>query len=353
VRIHSNLKDYEVNFFNDFNFLKGFDKESTLFVVDSNVMSLYSDVMDSLNSQRIIPFEALEQNKTIQKALEICDPFIQLPSKRNSVIVSIGGGITQDVTGFVANILYRGIRWVYVPTTLLAQCDSCIGSKTSLNYQGYKNLLGTFYPPDEIYIVTSFLQTLSQKDFCSGLGELIKFACMQGDEGIVAIESSLQALLDRDSKTLNSCISDALLFKKGFIEEDEFDQGKRVLLNFAHTFGHALENVSCYEIPHGIAVALGMLMANRISLHRGLLKESNQLRIESLVRKLIKASEIELATYPIEGFLSAMRKDKKQTNDSLRAILLLDEGLLLEVKDITYWEVEDALVSLRDLHALD
>ncbi len=109
--------------------------------------------------------EANEENKVISTVLSICEKIMEMPSKRNTVLLSIGGGIIQDITGFVANVIYRGIRWIFIPTTLLAACDSCIGGKTSLNYKTYKNLLGTFYPPDEIHICSQMFRTLGEKDF--------------------------------------------------------------------------------------------------------------------------------------------------------------------------------------------
>lgn len=195
----------------------------------------------------------------------------EIPAKRNAHLISIGGGIIQDITGFVANVLYRGIFWTFIPTTLLASCDSCIGGKTSLNYKKYKNLLGTFYPPDEIFICPKFFKTLTDKDFKSGLGEVVKFNIMAGPNGLANIENNIEKLLLRDEDCLNEFVRSSLSFKKDFIEIDEFDRGERIKLNFAHTFGHAIETVTGYEIPHGTAVAIGMIMADYIAVKRGLL----------------------------------------------------------------------------------
>lgn len=141
--------------------------------------------------------------------------------------------------------------------------------KTSLNYKKFKNLLGTFFPPDEIRICTPFFKTLTEKDFQSGLGEVVKFNVMFGEKGIRNIEDNIDELLKRDDDKLLQFVNSSLLFKKDFIEEDEFDRGVRIHLNFAHTFGHAFETMSHYEIPHGTAVAMGTIVANRISLSRG------------------------------------------------------------------------------------
>ena len=197
-----------------------------------------------------------------------------LSMKRHDTLVSIGGGIVQDVTGFAANIYNRGLKWMFIPTTLLAQADSCIGSKTSLNFSNFKNSLGTFYAPDNILIYLDFVKTLTHDDYLSGLGEVAKFNIMSAKEGIKRLEKNMDKLLSRDTKTLKFFIERSLAFKKDFIEEDEYDFGKRNLLNFAHTFGHAFETVSQYKIPHGQAVTLGLMVANNISTQRAILDDA-------------------------------------------------------------------------------
>ena len=289
--------------------------------------------------------EATEENKRLDTALAICEKITEIPAKRNATLVSIGGGIIQDITGFVANITYRGINWVFVPTTLLAACDSCIGGKTSLNYKKFKNLLGTFYPPDEIHICSQMFQTLTERDFKSGLGEVVKFNIMAGEDGLANIESNIGDLLERKPETINRFIETSLSFKKKFIEEDEFDKGERIKLNFAHTFGHAIEVITEYEIPHGTAVAMGMIMANYISSERGLLNDDIVSRSEDVLLKVIDI-DVKLLDKPFEDYMKAMRKDKKQVGDSLTAVLISrygKNGELSVVHDVTEKEVMDAI----------
>lgn len=261
--IHSKFKDYSVVFKNELSFLRDyFTRKETFFVIDKNVYQLYQDSMfETLSEEKYMLIDAKEEKKNIHTVLDICEEMTKLSGKRNIHLISVGGGITQDITGLVANILYRGIRWTFVPTTLLAACDSCIGGKTSLNYKQFKNLLGTFYPPDEILICASVLETLTEKDFQSGLGEVVKFNVMYGDEGIEKIERDIEKLLEREETTVSKYIHSSLEFKKVYIEEDEFDRGIRIHLNFAHTFGHAIESVTEYAIPHGTAVAMGTIIA--------------------------------------------------------------------------------------------
>ncbi len=351
MMIKSRLKEYEVIFEQGLGFLAELVKNPLAqYVIDSNVYQLYQAYFSEINMDRLILVEANEQSKVIETALEICEKMTNIPAKRNAVLVSIGGGIIQDITGFAANILYRGIKWIFVPTTLLAQSDSCIGGKTSLNYHKYKNLLGTFYPPDIIYICPEFVNTLSQADFESGMGEVIKFNIMRGKEGIEHIESGMPLLMKRESNAVKEAIQNSLEFKKDFIEKDEFDKGERIKLNFAHTFGHAVETVTNYQIPHGTAVVIGMIMADSISVGRGLLKEELARKSEELLLQVIHIN-LSVMDKPIEEFIQAIRKDKKQIDSGLTAVLMTDVPKDLKiVHDVTAEEVTRALDYFRALY---
>lgn len=346
MNIKSRIKDYEVIIENDLSFLTALShKDNTLYVVDKNIYELYGEFLSDIPKSLVFILEATEQNKVIDTALDICERLTEIPAKRNATLVSIGGGIIQDITGFVANITYRGIHWIFVPTTLLSACDSCIGGKTSLNYKRYKNLLGTFFPPEEIHIASEFFMTLTERDFKSGLGEVIKFNIMAGRLGLNNIENNISALLERNADILNKFVDSSLAYKKGFIELDEFDCSERIKLNFAHTFGHAIEVIAEYEIPHGTAVAIGMIMANSISARRGLLDIDVVERSENVLLDVIDI-DLHLLEQGIEGFIDAMRKDKKQTSKALTAVLIAnyeDEPELCIVRDISVDEVQYAV----------
>ncbi|MCD7746088.1 MAG: hypothetical protein LUI13_12550 [Lachnospiraceae bacterium] len=348
--IHSKFKDYEVKIEQNLDFLEVLSQEeNTEFVIDQKVYDLYQEHFQAIPANRLILIEATEQNKVIQTALDICEKMTEIPAKRNAQLVSVGGGIIQDITGFVANILYRGIRWIFVPTTLLASCDSCIGGKTSLNYKKYKNLLGTFYPPDQLHICSAFFKTLTERDYKSGLCEVVKFNIMAGEDRLAQITEDMDGLLVRESGCVNRYVESSLLFKKSFIEVDEFDRGERIKLNFAHTFGHAIEVVTNYEIPHGTAVAIGMIMADSISLKRQLLSAELVTGSENVLLKVIDINP-ELLDVPQEQVLDAMRKDKKQTSQSLTAVLLTENGLEL-IHDMETEEVAYAFDYFRSLYA--
>lgn len=342
--IKSSTKDYEVNIYRDFAKAKeiGIDK-NTFVVVDKLLYGLYQEeLFSSIPKEQLYILEATEENKRIETALEICEIMTNIPAKRNAKLISFGGGIVQDVTGFVANILYRGIHWTFFPTTLLAACDSCIGGKTSLNYKKFKNLLGTFFPPDEIIICTPFFKTLSEKDFLSGLGEVVKFNVMFGESGIRNMEENIDALISHSDDKLEEFVNSSLLFKKDFIEEDEFDRGVRIHLNFAHTFGHAFETMSNYEIPHGTAVAMGTVVANRISLSRGWLEKDKAERVENILWKIIHIDAAHMKV-DMDEIISAIHKDKKQIGKELTAVLMKDDMKLVIVHDVKRDEIEAAV----------
>ncbi len=347
--IKSNIKDYQLTIEENFDFVADLIKlENAYYVVDKGLYDLYYDrLFSQIPADKLTIIEALEVNKTIETALMLCETMTQIPAKRNAHLVSFGGGIIQDITGFVANILYRGIHWTFVPTTLLAACDSCIGGKTSLNYKQYKNLLGTFYPPEEIRVCSLFFKTLSEKDFLSGLGEVVKFNLMYGEKGLRRIERDLQSLLNRDEQALNTYLESSLAFKKPFIEEDEFDMGVRIHLNFAHTFGHSFETVSQYMIPHGTAVAMGMIAANRVSLSRGYLSEEAVVSSEKVLKQIIHV-DLSKISFNVDTIIDAMRKDKKQTSTDLTAVLLFDDMKLGIFRDIKREEIVASLNSLID-----
>ncbi len=357
IEICSHFKDYTVNFTDSLaSIMEAYDKPESFFVLDRKIIELYGKELGAdgqtgtdrgLPEDRLFIIDALEENKTVETALDICEKMTAMPSKRNTHLVSIGGGIVQDITGFVANVLYRGINWTFYPSTLLAGCDSCIGGKTSLNYKGYKNLLGTFYPPDEIVIYPGLYRTLTDRDYMSGLGEVVKFNVMAGKDGIDRIEKDMDSLLARDHDTVNDYIQRSLTFKKDFIEEDEFDKGRRILLNFAHTFGHAYEVSSAYEIPHGSAVALGMVTANRVSSKREMLNTDFAERIEAVCRRILKL-KLKEEWFADDTILGAIRKDKKQVDTAIRAVLMDNDLTLHIVKDLADDEVKDAVAYIRE-----
>lgn len=351
INVSSRVRDYAVHFQDGPGFLDELVRlPHRLFVVDENVWRLHSrGCLAGIPEADRMPFSVSEERKTLEGVAEVYDRLMARSAKKNMTLVSIGGGIVQDVTGFVASTLYRGLHWVYVPTTLLAQADSCIGSKTSLNYKRFKNLLGTFYPPAEIHVHAPFLATLGEDDFRSGLGEVVKLHLMGGAASTAALAAALPAIRAREPGALLEAIRRSLAVKLSFMEGDEFDTGRRNLLNFGHCFGHALETVSGYAVPHGQAVVVGMLFANLAAVRRGLLRaeEAERLAEALLLPSLsVRLREEYLAH---DGILAAMQQDKKRVGAGLVVVMMHDGHALEKHVDFTEAELRSATADLRAL----
>ena len=348
VTIHSNVRDYTVHFQETARFFEDFERfPQRLFVIDENVWNHHrSGCLSAIPPMECLIFSATEERKNLDSVMEIYDQLMERSAKKNLTLISIGGGIVQDVTGFAASTLYRGLQWIFVPTTLLAQADSCIGSKTSLNYKRFKNLVGTFYPPAEVHIHPPFLKTLGETDFLSGLGEVAKLHVMGGAESAQELVDNLQLIKQRETDPLLQAIRNSLSIKLSYLEGDEFDTGRRNLLNFGHCFGHALETVSNYAIPHGQAVVVGMLFANLAAVRRGLLSRvfadylSESLFLKSLLTSLRREA------FSFKPILEAMKQDKKRVGDGLVVVMMKDDYELIKVVDFR----EDELhVVMQDL----
>lgn len=295
------------------------DQPNTITFIDSNVSRLYPELYRDKN----IVVECTENVKTLDGTHSIFDNLIERKANIQTRLVVIGGGILQDLIGFCASTYCRGIQYDLVPTTLLSQADSCLGGKTSINVKGKKNILGTFYPPNKIYICTEFLKTLSILDYCSGLGEVYKFHILENKIDQFDIDGNISDMVYR-----------GLLFKGDILSRDEFDKGERRYLNFGHTFGHALETTSQNSLPHGIAVILGCMIASRIASklehkvpnYNQLLKKG----IELINRANIK---LEQSWFDLESLLEIVKSDKKSTG-KLTMALSTDHNFLQDIEDI-------------------
>ncbi len=345
IEITSRLRDYPVHISSDAGFVAGFEKlPNRCYVVDENVWRLYKDsALAALDRSLVIVQPIGEELKTMESVCALYDRLVVLPAKRNLTVISIGGGILQDITGYMASTLYRGLDWRYAPTTLLAQADSCIGGKTSLNYGRYKNLVGTFYPPNEVFIYTPFLQTLARPDFYSGLGEVIKLHIMGGPERLAALRALLPSVAARDEEALAAAVTASLEIKRDYITDDEFDRGRRNLLNFGHCFGHAIETTSDFRVPHGQAVLAGIILAEIVARNRGLVSRelADELRRELLEPNLVVRPP--RASLAPDAVIDAMGKDKKRRGAGLALVVLKDGHEMQRLDDLTPGEARQAL----------
>jgi 3-dehydroquinate synthase len=289
------------------------------YLVDTNVADIYrAELMQLIDYEQIIEINATEENKSIENIIPIIKELLEKRIKRNHILVGIGGGIMQDITCFIASNLMRGMEWKFIPTTLLSQADSCIGSKSSVNIQGYKNILGTFNPPVEIFINKIFLKTLKLAEIKSGIGEIFKAHAIDSAEGFNDVAENYDAMLE-NFDLLQRFIAQSLNIKKKYIEIDEFDKGIRNIFNYGHSFGHAIESVTSFMIPHGIAVSIGMDIANYVSYRLGLTSLENfEYRHIALCKNYEGYSIKEIQA---QILVSTMSYDKKNIDSKLNVIL--------------------------------
>lgn len=322
IPIKSSIRDYNVYFENDYfsRLLKDYI-DGDLIILDSNISKLYADIIIRFPNSLII--DSNELSKSYIVIANIIDQIIKKEFRRDNKLIAIGGGIIQDITAFIASILFRGVEWIFYPTNVLSQCDSCIGSKTSINFYKFKNLLGGFYPPKYIVIDTSFLKTLNKLDIASGLGEILHY-CLVSSEIDYELFIELSNKILQEVETINPLLRRSLLIKKKMIEIDEFDKGPRNIFNYGHSFGHALESTLDYDIPHGIAVSFGIDLANFVSIKYNYLSISKR-------NEYRKGCEIVFSNYQLPDidtskFINALMRDKKNKGNKLGLILTKEAG---------------------------
>jgi 3-dehydroquinate synthase len=329
LRVQSIYGDYRVRFENDFSKrLAAEVRAGDVMVLDDNVRRLYAHRLDNiLSAHKHLVLEATEEQKSYMQLEWILRWLIENGFKKNQRLIAIGGGITQDVTAFIASILYRGVDWLFFPTTLLAQGDSCIGSKTSINFDRYKNQVGTFYPPAEVLIDLEFLGTLPKWAILSGMGEMIHYFLVAGEADFRRMQAEYHLSL-QDRAVMRGLIARSLEIKRAFIEKDEFDRAERQVLNYGHSFGHAIESLSNYAIPHGIAVSFGMDIANHLSVKLGFISEELRQDIRQLLAWNWNSYHVQ--DIEVEGLIAALGKDKKNIGSEIRVILTRGLGQMFK-----------------------
>lgn len=332
--VKSNIHDYEVHFIDDVKTTLASElKEGDFIIIDNKVKALYPEwFQDALENYNYIGIDATEPQKSYQEVEPVINTLIERGFRKNHRLIAVGGGITQDVTAFIASILYRGVQWYFFPTTLLAQGDSCIGSKTSINFGKFKNQVGGFYPPNKIYVQPEFLNSLPMKELKSGLGEMAHYFVVASEEDFERYKRDYtQALVDK--KVLGGLIARSLEIKKSYIEIDEYDKNERQVFNYGHSFGHAIESLTKYGIPHGIAVSFGMDMSNFVSMKKGYITSDVRLNSRALFEQIWEGYADKVKVLDIDTYLVALSKDKKNKGKLLG--LILNKGYGKVFKDFT------------------
>jgi len=266
-----------------------------------------------------------EQTKTVSTWAGVIDRLVELRAGRDICLVALGGGVIGDICGFAAATWMRGVPFVQVPTSLLAQVDSSVGGKTGVNHAGGKNLIGAFHQPAAVIADTDTLDTLPDREFRAGLAEVVKYGAIRDPGFFEWLENNAARILSRDPAALAAVIEKSVRNKAAVVAEDELEAGTRAILNFGHTFAHALETVSKYSrFVHGEAVAIGMVLAARLSESRGLCAGGTAERISGLLARFSLSAALP-TEYPAETLLDAMALDKKVLAGKRRLVLL--EGL--------------------------
>ncbi|HWP00922.1 MAG TPA: 3-dehydroquinate synthase [Methylococcus sp.] len=267
-----------------------------------------------------------EAYKTMESAMAVFDVLLARRFSRTCCVVALGGGVIGDLAGFVAACYQRGVTFVQIPTTLLAQVDSSVGGKTAVNHPGGKNMIGAFHQPRCVVADTDTLGTLPDRELCAGLAEVIKYGLIRDAEFFLWLEANLERLLARDGAALTYAIERSCRNKAEVVAEDETESGVRATLNLGHTFGHAIETGTGYgTYLHGEAVAIGMGLAADLSRRLGWLTEEQVARIVALLRRARLPVDPPAGLGP-EEFLQHMAVDKKNRDGELRLILLEDLG---------------------------
>lgn len=328
--------------------LKLFDLEhrKLCIVTDSNVGSIYAkqleDILREVSSHVVVfTFPAGEENKNLDTVKALYERLIQEKFDRKDMLVALGGGVVGDLTGYAAATYLRGIDFIQIPTTLLSQVDSSIGGKTGVDFDTYKNMVGAFHQPKLVYMNLSVLQSLSDAQYYSGMGEILKHGLIKNEGYYIWLIEHLYEIYEKDMDVLEEMICESCIIKSAVVEKDPKEQGERALLNFGHTIGHAIEKLKNFELLHGECVALGSVAAAYISYKKELLSKEEFYEI----RDMYVAFQLPITVSGLDAtqILEVTKRDKKMDSGQIKFILLKKMGKAIIDNTITDEELLDAI----------
>jgi len=335
-----------------------FPKQQLVIITDHHVREIYGESLKQALIKRkyrveLLSFTAGEGSKTAATKEQLEEKMLEHQCGRDTLILALGGGVVGDVAGFVAATYLRGIPYVQLPTTLLAMLDSSVGGKTGINTSRGKNLIGAYWQPSAVIADFSCLTTLPKKQFVSGFIEAIKMFITSDTGRFHEAQGGFDSLLTGDPLLLEKLISAAVSIKMGVVARDEKENGERMILNFGHTIGHALEHVSQYQIMHGYAVALGILVEMKISELLGILLPEDYKVVQIFLGRL-KITPALLAGINVSEVLAATKNDKKVRGGVARYVLLRKLGEVDKTGGIVAHPVNDEVVieALKKVFAL-
>ena len=311
--------------------------EKVFVVTDTEVHRLYPAFFRTCEP---IVIGTGERIKTLDTVALIYEKLLEKEADRSIFLIGVGGGVVCDIVGFAAATYLRGVRFGFVPTTLLSQVDAAVGGKNGVNFSGFKNKIGTITQPDFVWCDPAFFRTLPERETRSGLAEVVKHALI-ADAGLFDyIENNVQDILSLESTVMERLVLDCLRIKAGVVSRDEKEQGERRILNFGHTVGHAVEQLS--GLAHGEAVSIGMAAAAALSVRLGLLSAGKLTRILNLLRQLHLPVSLPA---PAGEIVAALGQDKKREGDALHFVLLNDSGHAV-VREISLTELRALLLEI-------
>ena len=330
-----------------------FIQKKIAIITDKNVNNCqYSNLLDQIRDLKInshlFLIEPGESSKSWHNLKEVLEWLTELNFDRTDYIIAFGGGVVGDLVSLAASLFRRGINLIQVPTTLLSQVDSSVGGKTAINSEAAKNSIGTFYHPRAVYCDISFLSTLSERDFLSGYAEIFKMALVFDKDFYKFLVENQKLTLARDKRVLMYIIEKSLELKSKVVEVDETEKGERALLNFGHTFGHALESYFNYtqKLLHGEAVSLGMVLASCFSCKEGYIAQSKLSDIKKHLDTMklpTVITQIHNHKLDIGKILSFMKQDKKVVGSNINLILLKDIGTGFIKRNVSFEKLETYL----------
>ena len=317
-------------------------------IVDKKVFDTHLKNDIKIDKKRIYLVDATESIKNIDTVLSICEFYAKHNINKGSDIYVVGGGILQDLGGSASYLFKRGVPWSYLPSTLLGISDSCLGGKTAVNFKTYKNLLGLFSAPREVILCSDFIESLTFQDLACGYGEIFRLSLTGGEKSFEIFKNNIQNSLAGDKSAMKNLIISSLLVKKAVIEEDEYEINIRKSMNYGHTIGHAVEAITDFKIPHGIGVAIGILIENDLSRRLNMMDETLCREIIQSAKLIIDRQYIDLLSKSsFKDISEHLRKDKKTVGNKANFTYLQNIGnmqfayndinetyqLILEAKD--------------------
>ncbi len=311
-------------------------KNSDFIIVDKNVNLFYSTDLNILNKSFII--EAVESNKNMETVINLIDEFMVKGISKGSNVVAIGGGIIQDIAACACALFRRGLPFTYMPTTTLGQLDSCVGAKCAINTTRAKNVLGLFSAPRKVLIPSFMINSMPNSDHRAGLSEMLRLCLTASQESLETYLSYLPSIIEPkkiNSEIYKEALNLSLSIKKSVVEYDEYEKDVRRSMNYGHTFGHAIEKLCDFQIPHGLGVLLGMHMSNTFSLKEGIMNQVNYEYISKAIKATITGLKIDinfLREIKPSDITDQFKFDKKGDGTSVPLILIKEPGEMIFYK---------------------